>query len=840
MRENAREEVVHPMPEDATTLETRVLRIPILLPAHPDCPDCVARLRELLLARDGVAVVHFDLEQGVLVVHYDPRTLTAPAVERLVHGIADEVARRYRHAEFPVEGMDCADCAWKLEQGVGRLKGVLWTSVRFPAGTMRVAYDPARVGPEDVARRVEQLGYRVAGRLPETTHAGRGLMAKVAVWARRRSREVCTGLGVALALTAAWGRLAPWLHLAALPTWWEPLFYGAAMAVAGLPLAVRGARTLWLARSLDINLLMTVAALGAMAIGEWVEGAIVVLLFQVGELLEAYTAERARQAIRSLMALVPEEARRLREDGREERVPVGTLEMGDLVVVRPGERIPVDGLVTEGHSAVDQSPVTGESMPVDRGPGAEVYAGSVNGHGVLVVRVSRQAGDSTVSRMVRLVEEAQAQKARSQRFVDRFARYYTPVVVVLALVLAVVPPLAGWGTFGVWLYRSLVLLVIACPCALVLATPVAVAAAIASAGRRGVLIKGGVHLEEAARLRAIAFDKTGTLTYGRPGVSQVVPAPGYTEEEVLRLAAAVEIRSEHPIAQAIVTYAAAKGVPIVPAKEVRAVAGRGIAGSLDGRQVMVGSHPFFCEAVPHRDDVCRRAEEMEQEGNTAILVAQAGKVVGLVGVRDTLRPEGEEAVRLLGNLGVRPRVMLTGDNEVVARAVARRLGLDDFHAGLLPEDKMEAIARLTEVHGAVAMVGDGVNDAPALARATLGIAMGAAGTHQALETADVALMGDDLRLVPHLVGLSRWTMRVVRQNIVAALLVKGLFLALALVGKTTLWMAVFADTGMALLVVLNAMRLLRWRPAMSRRGEGNAGSPALGEGQSRQGQYLAP
>ncbi|MBC7223427.1 MAG: cadmium-translocating P-type ATPase, partial [Anaerolineae bacterium] len=604
------------MPEDTIALETRVLRIPMLLPAHPHCPDCAARLRELLLTREGVEVVHFDLQQGVLVVHYDPRILTARDVERLTRRMADEVARRYRHAEFPVEGMDCADCAWKLEQGVGRLEGVLWASVRFPAGTMRVAYDPARVAPEEVARRVEQLGYRVAGMPRGDAGVQRGLLARARAWARRRSREVFTGVGVALVLMAALGRLAPWLHLGALPTWWEPVFYGAAMAVAGLPLAVRGVQTLWLARSLDINLLMTVAVVGAMAIGEWAEGAIVVLLFQVGELLEAYTAERARQAIRSLMALVPEEAHRLREDGREERVPVGMLEVGDLVVVRPGERIPVDGLVTEGHSAVDQSPVTGESMPVDRGPGAEVYAGSVNGPGVLVVRVSRPASDSTVSRMVRLVEEAQGQKGRSQRFIDRFARYYTPAVVLLALGLAVVPPLAGLGTFGTWLYRALVLLVIACPCALVLATPVAVAAAIASAGRRGVLIKGGVHLEEAARLRAIAFDKTGTLTYGRPGVSQVVPAPGHTEEEVLRLAASVECRSEHPIAQAIVTHAAARGVPIVPAGEVRAVAGRGIEGAVDGHRVTVGSHPFFCEAVPHGDEVCRRAEEMEREGNT--------------------------------------------------------------------------------------------------------------------------------------------------------------------------------------------------------------------------------
>ncbi len=630
---------------------------------------------------------------------------------------------------------------------------------------------------------------------------------------KRRSQEVLVGGAAVLALLGFVGQAVSLLGLETLPPWWQPFLFGAAAVLAGAPLALRGVRTLWHARSLDIHLLMTIAVLGAVAIGEWAEGAVVVLLFHIGEFLEGYTAGRARQAIRSLMALVPEKARRLRPEGGEEEVSVGQVDVGDLVLVRPGERIPVDGVVVEGDSAVDQSPVTGESMPVDRGPGAEVYAGSVNGQGVLVVRVARPARESTLSRMARLVEEAQAQKARSQRFVDRFARWYTPAVVLLALFVAVGPTLAGWGPLGLWGYRALVLLVVACPCALVLATPVAVAAAIASAGRHGILIKGGVHLEDAARLRAVAFDKTGTLTYGRPSVSVVAPVPGQSAEEVLRLAAAVESRSEHPIAQAVVAEARARGVPVVPAKEVRAVAGRGVEGAVDGHRITVGSHLFFCQAVPHGDGVCRLAEETERDGHTAILVARDGEVVGLVGVRDALRPEGGEAVRLLGDLGVRPRVMLTGDNEAVARAVAGQLGLDGFHANLLPEEKLQAVTRLVEEHGAVAMVGDGVNDAPALARATVGIAMGAAGTDQALETADIALLGDDLRLVPHLVRLSRWALRIVRQNIAAALLVKGLFLALALAGRTTLWMAVFADTGVALLVVLNSMRLLRWRPA---------------------------
>lgn len=798
--------------QDAAALGTKVLHLPLLLPVHADCSDCTARLRELLLARGGVEVVHFDLAQGDLVVHYDPQALTAEEVERSARLAGQEVAQRYRHAELPVEGMDCADCALKLEQGLGRLEGILWTAVHFPSGTLRVGYDPEQVAPEDLVRRVKELGYRVAGGLVETGQEGNSLR-KGWGWVRRRSGEALPVAAVALALLGFLGQVAPVWGWGAVPPWWEPLCFGMATVLAGAPLALRGVRTLWLARSLDIHLLMTVAALGAMAIGEWAEGTVVVLLFRVGEFLEAYTAGRARQAIRSLMALVPERARRLRPEGGEEEILVGQVDVGDLVLVRPGERIPVDGVVVEGISAVDQSPVTGESMPVDRGPGGEVYAGSVNGEGVLVVRVARPAGESAISRMARLVEEAQAQKARSQRFVDRFARWYTPAVVLLALLVAGGPVLMGWGPLGLWGYRALVLLVIACPCALVLATPVAVAAAIASAGRHGILIKGGIHLEDAARLRAVAFDKTGTLTYGRPRVSLVRPASGHSVEDVLWLAAAVESRSEHPLAQAVVAEAKARDVPIVPASGAHAVAGRGVEGSVDGHRVTVGSHPFFCQAVPHGDEVCHLAEEVERDGHTAILVARDGEVVGLVGVRDALRPEGREAIRMLGDLGVRPRVMLTGDNEVVAWAVAGQLGLDGVHANLLPEEKLEAVARLVEVHGAVAMVGDGVNDAPALARATVGIALGAAGTDQALETADVALMGDDLRLVPHLVRLSRWAMAVVRQNVAAALLVKGLFLALALAGRTTLWMAVFADTGVALLVVLNAMRLLGWRPA---------------------------
>ncbi|NLE75587.1 MAG: cadmium-translocating P-type ATPase [Chloroflexi bacterium] len=783
-------------------LETKVLRIEVLLPGQPPCLDCAQRLRDLLLTRRGIRVAHLNPTQGALTLHYDPQLVSLAQVERMAHQAGAEVRHSFHHDTLAIEGMDCADCALKVEEGVGRLPGVFWSAVNLAAGTLRVEYNPQQVSLDEIVGRVHKLGYGVAERPPDAGPEAQG--APWRIWLQRRQAEATTLAAGLLLLLGAVSRVAP------TPPWWGPVFYGLAILVAGAPLARKGWQSLRLARSLDINLLMTIAAVGAMAIGEWAEGAVVVFLFNIGELLESYTTGRARNAIRSLMSLAPAEAARLLPDGQEERVAVGSLAVGDVIVIRPGDRIPMDGLIAEGRSAVDQSAVTGESLPVERGPGAEVYAGSVNGSGALTVRVTRLASDNTIARMVHLVEEAQSQKARSQRFIDRFARVYTPAVVAAALVVALLPPLLGWGAFSQWLYRALVLLVISCPCALVISTPVAVAGAIANAARQGILIKGGVHLEDAARLQAIALDKTGTLTVGRPAVTEVVALNGMPAADVLALAAAVESRSEHPLAQAVVAKAAEWGLPIGAAQEVQALVGRGVQGRVDGVLVTVGSHPHFCETLPHAREVCDAAERLESAGSTALLVSREAEVVGVVGVADALRPEAPTVVQQLGNLGLRPRVMLTGDNAVVAQAVAQQAGLDDYRANLLPEAKVQAVAELAAAHGAVGMVGDGVNDAPALARATLGLAMGAAGTDQALETADVALMGDDLRLIPRLIALSRGAMHIVRQNVAAALLVKFTFLVLALLGRSTLWMAVFADTGVAVLVVLNAMRLLRW------------------------------
>jgi Cd2+/Zn2+-exporting ATPase len=593
----------------------------------------------------------------------------------------------------------------------------------------------------------------------------------------------------------------------------------AATVIGGFPVARAGWGTLRATRRPDMNALMTVAVIGALALGEYAESSVVVFLFSLGELLEALTMDRARGAVRALMALRPPEATRRTPQG-EERVPVEALAVGDLVLIRPGERIPADGRVREGHSAVDQSPITGESLPAEKGVGDEVYAGTVNGPGALTVEVTRPASDSTLARIIHLVEEAQERRAPSQRLVDRFAAVYTPAVVAGAALVATVPPLLGLGGLADWLYRALVLLVIACPCALVISTPVAVVSGLAAAARAGILIKGGLHLEELARLRAVALDKTGTLTVGEPRLvggqcaNHVGESPQECPEclDLLAKAAAVEARSGHPLARAVVRAAQELGVAdrYGPAQRVESQPGRGVQGEVAGHAVRVGSHAYVHEGRAEEDDFCRRVDAVSARGRTAVVVEDvccASRAYGVVA--DTLRPEAPAVIRALKGMGILRTVMLTGDNPAVAERVARAAGVDEFQAGLLPHQKVEAVGALLERYGTVAMVGDGVNDAPALARASVGIAMGAVGSDVALETADVALMGDDLWGLPRAVRLGRRVAAVIRQNVAFSLATKAAFLALAVAGVATLWMAVFADVGVSLLVILNGMRLMQ-------------------------------
>lgn len=708
-----------------------------------------------------------------------------------------------------VEGMDCADCALHLERAAQGVPGVHRAEVSFATGRMRLVAEGDGALPQ-VQAVAREMGYRVLPVAPAAEGAGwRG-------WLRRHPRALPTalsGLLLVLALTA---------HLLAGPAPLRDGLLVIAAIVGGYPVARAGWAALRATRRPDMNALMTVAIIGALAVGEYAEAGVVVFLFSVGELLEALTMDRARGAVRALMALRPPEATRWTPEG-EERVPVEALAVGDRVLIRPGERIPADGRVWEGRSAVDQSPITGESMPVEKGPGDEVFAGTVNGPGALTVEVTRAASDSTLARIIHMVEEAQEQRAPSQRLVDRFAVVYTPAVVVGALLVATVPPILGLGPFPQWLYRALVLLVIACPCALVLSTPVAVVSGLTAAARAGILIKGGVHLEELARLRAVAFDKTGTLTVGEPrlvgGECANHAADRRPQEcpeclDLLAKAAAVEARSGHPLARAVVRAAQELGVAdrYGMAEAVESTPGRGVQGQVAGHGVRVGSHAYVHGEREGDDPFCRRVDAVAARGRTAVVVEDVccgNRAYGVVA--DAPRPEASAVIGALRGMGVRRTVMLTGDRAPVAERVARAVGVDEFRAELLPEQKVAAVEELLARYGTVAMVGDGVNDAPALARASVGIAMGAVGSDVALETADVALMGDDLWGVPRAVHLGRRTVAVIRQNVAFSLATKAAFLALAVAGLATLWMAVFADVGVSLLVILNGMRVLTGR-----------------------------
>jgi Cd2+/Zn2+-exporting ATPase len=559
----------------------------------------------------------------------------------------------------------------------------------------------------------------------------------------------------------------------------------------------------------DMNVLMSAAVVGALVIGKWSEGAAVMVLFAVSLMLESYSASRTRRAIQSLMALSPEQAC-VDQDGRESIIPAKDVVPGQHVVIRPGERIPIDGIVMEGQSYVNQSAITGEATPVAKTVGEHVFAGSINNHGSLRVRATSRYEETTLARIVHLVEEAQLERAPVQNLVDRFARIYTPAVLLLALAVAVLPPLVLQASFSEWFYRALVLLVIACPCALVISTPVTIVSALTHAARLGILIKGGKHIETLSHVQAVAFDKTGTLTHGQPTVTDIVPLNSASRERILQIAAALEHRSEHPLASAIMREAARHSVDHarLSVEGFEALPGFGVKATIEGVEYFLGNHELveekgFCS--PAVEQVLAR---LEHEGKTAVVLGNGIEALCVLAVRDAARDQSKHAVNALRKMGVKRMMLISGDHETSARRLADEVGIDEYRAALLPQQKIEVIEQLKKEHGTVAMVGDGVNDAPALAAASVGIAMGGSGTDTALETADVVLMGDDLSKLPLLVRLSRNATRIVKQNIAIALSLKLLFLVLSVSGVATLWMAVLADDGAALIVILNGLRAL--------------------------------
>lgn len=609
--------------------------------------------------------------------------------------------------------------------------------------------------------------------------------------------------GVAAALVVA-GCAIAWFTT--LPAWATPIFIGATVIGAVFP-----AQRAWESlkrRSLDINVLMIIAVIGAIVIKQYEEAAMVVSLFALAQWLEAQSLDRARKAIGKLLDLAATDVL-IRDERGERSVDIEAVAPGTLMIVKPGEKIALDGVVLNGRSDVNQAPITGESLPIEKAEGDDVFAGTINGHGALTVTVTRRRADTTLARIVHLVESAQAKRAPLQTFIDRFAAWYTPSVVILALLVAIIPVLLG-QPFDMWLYRALVLLVVACPCALVISTPVSIVSALAGAAQQGVLVKGGIHLERLAGVRVVAFDKTGTVTTGQLTLDAVHPINGYAADDLVKTAASVESQSEHPIAAAIVTSAKARGVTLDAPSDVRALPGLGVEGRVNGELVVCGTPRLFNDRGGMTAAVSAIAGEIAAAGMSPIIVSRNGTAIGVLGVKDRPKANAAQVVSDLRAQGVSRVAMITGDHEAAARATGSQLGVDDVRSGQLPADKVDAVEKLRHDHGAIAMVGDGVNDAPALAAADVGIVMGAMGSDAALETADIALMTDELPKVPYTIRLSRATLANIRTNVALSIGLKVAFVVLAIAGVATLWMAVLADTGASALVVANAVRLRRF------------------------------
>ena len=847
-------------------METKRLEIHILLPErNGTCLRCVERLKEGLMELKGVESVEEDEKDSTLILNVNPLLIPLEKVEERAKRVGIEIAERFVHETISLTGMDCSDCATKIENVISRMEGVAWVSINFTTGKMHIEYDSQKIDLERIVSGIKALGYgvredlikgaktsvfqisgmdcatessRLEGEIkglkgikdytidlmgsklvvrhmPEELPSsaildaieraglkgrveGEGRVAvRSLIYDRRIITTVASGIllitGILLSISGFSNTLIATAYLLSIIIGGYPIARSGLLAIKHL--------------SLDINFLMTVAVIGAGIIGEWFEGATVTFLFATANLLESFSMERARKAISSLMEIAPAYGVVLR-NGEEVSIPVDEIRVGDIIVVKPGDRIALDGRVREGSANVNQAPITGESLPVIRRAGDQVFAGTIDLDGRLQIEVTHSSKDTTLSKIIHMVEEAQASKAPTQSFVDRFARYYTPAVIIGAALVVSIPTLFYGQPFIKWFYRGLVLLVISCPCALVISTPVSIVSALASSARQGVLIKGGVFLEEIGRLSAMVFDKTGTLTKGEIEVAEVLPLDGIDPDYILKIAASIEIHSNHPIAQAIVKRAEERGVRFEQGRGFKSISGKGAWAKVEDILYYVGNHRMFEEMKLCNDELDRIFKSLEEDGNTVVFVGSEERVLGFISLSDTIRKEAPDAIKGISMDGIEKIVMLTGDNATTAEAVADKVGIKEFRAELLPEDKVAVVKELLRDYGKVGFVGDGVNDAPALTAATVGIAMGVAGTDLALESADIALMSDDLSKLPFLYKLSRRTLKIIRTNIILAITVKLIFFALAIPGLATLWMAVLADMGASLIVIFNGLRLL--------------------------------
>ena len=813
-----------------------------------DCPSCAGKVENSVEKLDGIDSIDPQVTTGILTVSYDPEQTNATAIVDRVEKAGYTVENTGEvTSRFTVPEMDCPSCAGKIKNALDRVSGVTTYDTQPTTGTVVVTYDSSRIGEADVIDAIESAGYEVTDTTGDASGRQEAAGERESIWTSSRALKTWVSGGfVALGLLFEFFLTGQNIQIAGLfgtDLLVADVLFLVAVATGGQEILRNGyysARNL----NLDIDFLMSVAIIGALiasiVFGEplYFEAATLAFLFSVAELLERYSMNRARNSLRELMDLSPDEAT-VKRDGSTETVPVDEVAVGDVVVVKPGEKIPMDGTVVDGESAVNQAPITGESVPVDKTMGDKVYAGTINEEGYLEVEVTSEAGDNTLSRIVEMVEDAQSNKTEREQFVERFSTYYTPVVVAFAILTTVGSPYVLGTTWSTAVVYGLTLLVLACPCAFVISTPVSVVSGITSAAKNGVLIKGGNHLEAMGAVDVVAFDKTGTLTKGELTVTDVAPLNGNSEEDVLRCARGLEQRSEHPIGEAIVAEAGSAGVAGREIDDFESITGKGVRADLDGTPHFAGKPGLFeelgfdlshvhattdggvvtqtarqmCDRNNCLDLLEETVPQLQAEGKTVVLVGTEDELEGVIAVADEIRPEAKQTVTRLKQLGVSRTVMLTGDNERTAHAIAEQVGVDEYQAELLPENKVTAIEGLVEEYDGVAMVGDGINDAPALATATVGVAMGAAGTDTALETADIALMGDDLAKLPYLYELANDANGVIRQNIWSSLAVKaGLAVAVPF-GYVPIWLAVLAgDAGMTMAVTGNAMRLSRIHP----------------------------
>ena len=797
------------------------LDIPLLLSGIPDDQDaCVARLVLVLEGRDGVERVHvthgeeetaYDVgghpdgvpqSKASLCLHYDPERISLAQITDIAVRSGAKIAGRYGHEVIPIRAVGAEDEGRRIEQALREIPGVTAASVNLAAQLVRVEFDRERVDVAALRAVLADTGAKPLDTPPPVP------AAEAASW-YVANRELAWSLAAGTLTLVGWvlERTGTFPRWAAIALFAGAYVFGSRDNVGHLLRDLRRGRFRF-----NIDLLMIVAAAGAAVLGEWAEGALLLFLFSLGHALEHYALGRARKAIAALAELAPQTAV-VRRDGKDEAVPIEAVRVGDLAVVKPGERVAVDGVVREGRSSLNQAPITGESVPVDKEPSDQVFAGSVNGEGVLLVEVSVAVGDRTLDRVIKLVAEAETQKAPTQQFTERFERWFVPVVLVADLLVMLVPPLLGILPWHDSFYRAMALLVAASPCALALGTPAAVLAGIAQAARHGVLIKGGAYLEMLGTISVFALDKTGTITKGDPEVTDLAPAEGVAEAALLATAAAIEAQSQHPLARAIMDEAKMRSFVVPSASDVQSVTGHGVRGEVDGSLVEVGRLAMFdgrSDAPPA--EIRAAAQRLEAAGRTTMVVRAEGRVpewLGVIGLADQPRAEAAEALKELKAAGARRIVMLTGDNAGVAAAIAKAVGVDDVRAQLMPEDKVAAVKELA-AQGRVAMVGDGVNDAPALAHATVGIAMGGAGSAAALETADVALMGDRIEQLAFAVRLSHKARAIIRQNLYLSLGVIALLVISTVTGLAGIGVAVAVHEGSTLVVIANALRLLRF------------------------------